>query len=236
MNWKTNPKTSTLRLDAELGFQQSCAVHSARNPGKLHKLPNCPTSIGTNPGSVTNAHLSTVASKPYWLFFKTFSDIDKNWWNTRIHKWLNPGKNPNPVSKRGRFEHKACLVKLTLHGLMVHYEFVQEGRWVIADHHTVQLDRMYTTLSKYPGLVNREPVLVQKYYASLRVTRSTKQKLADLRSVEFLHIQHIGQTLLRIITNCFPQWPTFCRWYTSKPRINGSRIYWVFISKKYFLS
>ena len=70
---------------------------------------------------------------------------------------------------------------------VIHCEFVSNGRAVDAVLYSQQLERVHEILRRrYPALVNRNRVLLQKDNARYRISRKTMTKIQKLGGIELL--------------------------------------------------
>jgi histone-lysine N-methyltransferase SETMAR len=94
-------------------------------------------------------------------------------------QWLDRGQLPVPVAKRERPSKKKVLLCVwwNYEGL-IYYELVPVGRTINAEVYSQQLEKMYTVLlEKYPALVSRKRVLLQKDNAHPHTAKKTLQKI-----------------------------------------------------------
>ncbi|CAH2093031.1 unnamed protein product [Euphydryas editha] len=103
--------------------------------------------------------------------------------------WLDKGKLPEPVAKRGRLERKVLLYVWWNYEVLVlvYFEIILDGRAINAEVYSGQLINMYKVISeKYPGLVNRKPVLLQQENIKPHTAKVTRNKIEELGSFKLL--------------------------------------------------
>ena len=119
-----------------------------------------------------------VTSDEKWIYFRN---------PDTTNQWLHAGQLPEPVVRRGRFEHKVLLCVWWNYEGPIHYEFVPDGHGVNAELYCSQLERMYAALTRrYPALVNRKRVLMQHDNAPPHKAKMTTDKIQQLDAIELL--------------------------------------------------
>jgi histone-lysine N-methyltransferase SETMAR len=115
-------------------------------------------------------------------FIKRIVTCDEKWIylnNPDLQKhWLDRGQLPVPVAKRERFGKKVLLCVWWNYKGLIYYELVPVGRTISVEVYSQQLEKMYTVfLEKYPALVSRKRVLLQKDNARPHTAKKTLQKI-----------------------------------------------------------
>ena len=140
-----------------------------------------------------------VTGDEKWIFLR---NPDKR------KQWVSPGQEFG-VAKQDRFGKKVMLCVWWNYQGIVHFELLRDGLAVNATLYTQQLERVHEVLrTRYPGLVNRNQVLLQHDNAPAHRAKMTKAKIQELDASKFFHIQRIALTLRHLIMVCFAQWPT----------------------------
>ena len=128
--------------------------------------------------------------------------LDDRFWKKIItcdEKWFffyNPDKRgqgvpidqeAEPVVKQSRFGFKVMLCVWWNFEGVIYFELVENGCAINADIYTEQLDRVYAIIKgQYPGLVNREQLLLLHGGASPHRAILTQDKIEELYGLELL--------------------------------------------------
>jgi len=118
-----------------------------------------------------------VTGDEKWIFLR---NPDKR------KQWVSPGQEFG-VAKQDRFGKKVMLCVWWNYQGIVHFELLRDGLAVNATLYTQQLERVHEVLrTRYPGLVNRNQVLLQHDNAPAHRAKMTKAKIQELDGIEVL--------------------------------------------------
>lgn len=190
---ESNPSKSTRRLSAELDIPQTSVVRHLHALGKINRrcreVPHELTEIQAK----RRVEICRKLLENPWdhRFIRRIVTCDEKWvYYTNPDKqnqWLDPGQMAESVAKRDRFSRKVLLCVWWNFEGVIHFELVPNGQTIDADLFCAQLDRMYEKLGeKYPALINRKRVILQRDNAKPHTARRTQEKIKNLEAIELL--------------------------------------------------
>lgn len=190
---EARPSTSSRGLAGQLGISQTSVVRHLHTLGKTNRRCRVVPHELTPAQALRRVEIcrQLLENPTDYRFFRRIVTSDEKWVYFRNpdtrNQWLDPGQAPEPVPKRGRYEHKVMLCVWWNCDGVIHHEFVPNGRGITAALYSGQLERMYAILrQKYPALVNRKRILYQQDNAPPHVARSTRVKLQELDGIELM--------------------------------------------------
>jgi histone-lysine N-methyltransferase SETMAR len=186
------PHSSTRELSAATGHSQTTMNRHLNEIGLVNKRPRQDLHELTDAQAERRVEVCQQLLKNPLddRFWKRIVTCDEKWIflnnPDKRKQWVYPGQEV-AVVKQDRFGQKVMLCVWWNYQGIVHFELLRDGRAVNATLYSQQLDRVHQVLqTRYPGLVNRNQVLLQHDNAPAHRTRLTQSKIQELDCIEVL--------------------------------------------------